>query len=159
MTPDEIIEHLTELGFAEVGAGLTMDGYQARRLKHPRDTERGSLYVSPDRILATGNYMAQLGAVPPTGHGPLHGYPYWEGESLKKVLNCLDERYLSEGVRDLVRRFDALPPAERHQVATVILRRSTGSGEMPEAAFDEIAAELSWIHDTEEAEDANPQPG
>ena len=36
-----------------------------------------------------------------------------------------------------------LAPAEQQQVAAEILRRTAGTGELPEAALDELAAEAS----------------
>ena len=66
---------------------------------------------------------------------------------------------MTASVQDLLAAFDALPPAEQHQVAVEILRRWVGSGEMPEAAYDELAAELFRAYDAEEAADANPSAG
>jgi hypothetical protein len=54
---------------------------------------------------------------------------------------------MTETVRDLLRAFDALTPAEQRQVA---------DGELPEAALDELAAELFRGYDAEEAARAAP---
>jgi hypothetical protein len=113
------------------------------------------LYVSDGCLTANGLYIDQLDAVPPTGHNS-KGKPFWVGEGLKEALECLEKRYVPQGVRDLLRAFDALPPAEQHQAAVAILRRSAGSGEMPEEAYDELAADSFQAHDAEEAADANP---
>jgi hypothetical protein len=41
--------------------------------------------------------------------------------------------------RKMLAAFDALPPGEQHQLATEILRRTAGAGDLPEAALDELA--------------------
>jgi hypothetical protein len=46
---------------------------------------------------------------------------------------------MTEPVRDLLRAFDALSPAEREQAAAEILRRATPGGDLPEATFDDRA--------------------
>ena len=51
----------------------------------------------------------------------------------------------------LLAEFDALPPADRQQVAVEILRRTSEPGDLPEAALDELAAELFRAYDAEEA--------
>jgi len=56
--------------------------------------------------------------------------------------------------REVLEAFDSLPPAEQQQVATEILRRSAGVGDMPEAGLDELAAELFRSYEAEEAERA-----
>jgi hypothetical protein len=53
--------------------------------------------------------------------------------------------------REVLAAFDALPPAEQQQVAAEILRRSSGTGDLPEAGFDELGAELFSRYDKEEA--------
>ncbi len=58
--------------------------------------------------------------------------------------------------RNVLAAFDALSPAEQQQVAAEILRRSAGAGELPEAAFDELAADLFRGYDAEEAARAGP---
>ena len=58
--------------------------------------------------------------------------------------------------RDVLTAFDALPAGERQQVAAEILRRSAGAGDLPEAALDELAAELFRSYDAEEAARAAP---
>jgi hypothetical protein len=47
--------------------------------------------------------------------------------------------------------FGALPADEQQQVATEILRRTAGTGDLPEAALDELAAELFRAYEAEEA--------
>jgi hypothetical protein len=63
---------------------------------------------------------------------------------------------MAETVRDLLRTFDALPPAEKHQVAAEILRRWAPDDGLPDAALDELAAELFRGYDAEEAARAAP---
>jgi hypothetical protein len=53
--------------------------------------------------------------------------------------------------RNLLTAFDALPPVDQQQVAAEILRRTAASADLPEAAFDELAAELFRNYDAEEA--------
>lgn len=59
-------------------------------------------------------------------------------------------------VRELLSAFESLCPADQHQVAAEILRRTAGSHELPGAAFDELAAELFRSYDAEEAARAQP---
>ncbi len=54
-------------------------------------------------------------------------------------------------IRELLDAFDSLPPAEKQQVAAEILRRSVRTGELPEAGFHELAAEIFHGYDNEEA--------
>jgi hypothetical protein len=63
---------------------------------------------------------------------------------------------MSEAASDLLRAFDALPPAEQNQVAAEILRRWTPNGILPEAALDELAGELFRSYDAEEAARGGP---
>lgn len=53
--------------------------------------------------------------------------------------------------RNLLDAFDTLAPAEKQQVAAEILRRSVGANGVPDATFDELAAELFRGYDAEEA--------
>jgi hypothetical protein len=55
----------------------------------------------------------------------------------------------------LLAAFDALPPDEQRQVAAEILRRTAASGDLPEAALDELADELFRGYDAEEADRAD----
>lgn len=63
---------------------------------------------------------------------------------------------MTAATRDLLAAFDALPPGEQQEVAAEIRRRLTLSGELPEAALDELAAELFRGYDAEEAARAVP---
>jgi hypothetical protein len=63
---------------------------------------------------------------------------------------------MTETVRDLLRAFDALSPAEQHEMAAEILRRSAPDGDLSEAALTELAAELFRGYDAEEAARAAP---
>jgi hypothetical protein len=63
---------------------------------------------------------------------------------------------MTEAVRDLLRAFDALSPAEQNQVAAAILRRWTPDESLSEAALDELAAELFRGYDAEESGRAAP---
>lgn len=57
--------------------------------------------------------------------------------------------------QELLAAFDSLPADEKKQVTVELLRRSSGEGDMPESAFDEIAAELFRAYDAEEARSAD----
>jgi hypothetical protein len=63
---------------------------------------------------------------------------------------------MTEAIRDVLAAFDALSPAEQQQVAVEILCRSTPAEDLPEAALDELAAELFRAYDAEEATRTNP---
>jgi hypothetical protein len=65
---------------------------------------------------------------------------------------------MTESVRELMRTFEALPPAEQHEVAVEILRRSTPDDGLPSGALDEVAAELFRGYDAEEEASAPPGP-
>lgn len=52
--------------------------------------------------------------------------------------------------RDVIAAFDALAPEEQREVANEILRRTAPLEELPEAALDELAAELFRGYDAEE---------
>ena len=58
---------------------------------------------------------------------------------------------MSPVARDVLAAFDALSPEEQEQVATEILRRSSGFDDVPEAALHELADELFCGYDAEEA--------
>jgi hypothetical protein len=57
---------------------------------------------------------------------------------------------MTAAIQDLLAAFDALTPAEQHELAVEILRRSMGTGEMPEAGYDELASELLRAYDAGE---------
>jgi hypothetical protein len=63
---------------------------------------------------------------------------------------------MTETVRDLLRAFDALSPAEQNQAAAEILRRWVPGEGLPETALDELAAELFRAYDAEESARAAP---
>jgi hypothetical protein len=65
---------------------------------------------------------------------------------------------MTEAVRDLLRTFDALSPAEQHEMTMEILRRGAPDDDLPDAALDEVAAELFRGYDAEEAARAAPEP-
>jgi hypothetical protein len=52
---------------------------------------------------------------------------------------------------NLLAAFDTLSADEQQQVAVEILRRTAGTEDLPEAAFDELAAELFRAYAAEEA--------
>jgi hypothetical protein len=58
---------------------------------------------------------------------------------------------MTASAHDVLAAFDALSPAEQHQVAVEILRRSAPAGDLPEAALEESAAELFSGYDAEQA--------
>jgi hypothetical protein len=57
---------------------------------------------------------------------------------------------MTQAALNLLAAFEALPAQEQHQVAAEIIRR-TADAELPEAAFDELAAELFRGYEAEEA--------
>jgi hypothetical protein len=57
---------------------------------------------------------------------------------------------------NLLSAFDTLPPAEQHEVALEILRRSASFDELTGEAFDELAAEVFRSYDDEESSRAKP---
>lgn len=61
---------------------------------------------------------------------------------------------MTTAARDILKAFDALPPAEQHEVATEILRRSMPEEELSETALDELADELFRRYDAEAADRA-----
>jgi hypothetical protein len=61
--------------------------------------------------------------------------------------------------RKLLAEFDALPPGDQHQVAAEILRRTAETGDLPDTALDELAAELFRTYDAEEAPVSSPDRG
>jgi hypothetical protein len=63
---------------------------------------------------------------------------------------------MSTTARELLSAFEALSPADQHQVTAEILRRSAGADDLPDTAFDELAAELFRGYDAEEAARAQP---
>ena len=58
-------------------------------------------------------------------------------------------------VREVLAAFESLAPEEQQQVAAEILRRTAPAGDLPEAALDELAAELFRSYDAEEATGAD----
>ena len=62
---------------------------------------------------------------------------------------------MSTGARELLAAFDALPPSEQQQVAVEILRRTSGTGELPEETLCEQADEVFRMYDAEEAAGAD----
>jgi hypothetical protein len=66
---------------------------------------------------------------------------------------------MTEAARELLTAFDALSPEEQHQVATEVLRRTAGSGDLPDAALHQLADELFRGYDAEEAARAGTSPG
>ncbi len=57
---------------------------------------------------------------------------------------------MSETMRELLQAFDALPPLEQKEMAGEILRRCTVDESLPDAALDELAADLFRSYDAEE---------
>jgi hypothetical protein len=60
---------------------------------------------------------------------------------------------MTPAARQLLDSFDALPEADKHQVAVEILRRFSGAteGDLPDSALVEAADELFRALDAEEA--------
>ena len=63
---------------------------------------------------------------------------------------------MTAAARDLLTAFDTLPPDDQRQVAAEILRRLAAADDVPEAGFNEMAAELFRGYDAEEAARADP---
>jgi hypothetical protein len=63
---------------------------------------------------------------------------------------------MTEIVRDLLRAFNALSPEEQKQMTAEILRRCVPDEGLPDAALDELAAELFRSYDAEEDTRAAP---
>jgi len=63
---------------------------------------------------------------------------------------------MSQNAIELLSTFDALTESEQLQIAAEIMRRTMPGGELPEAALDELAAELFRGYDAEEAAHADP---
>ncbi len=61
---------------------------------------------------------------------------------------------MSAAAQQLLDSFDALPEADKHQVAVAILRRFAGAGDLPEEALAGAADELFRALDAEEARHA-----
>ncbi|MBW3543890.1 MAG: hypothetical protein KY476_26885 [Planctomycetes bacterium] len=60
---------------------------------------------------------------------------------------------MTEAAEGLLTAFDNVTPREQQQVAVEILRRSSASADLPEEAFDELAADVFRSYDAEEAGD------
>ncbi len=58
---------------------------------------------------------------------------------------------MTTSAQQILTAFDGLSPAEQQQVAAEILRRATGTDDLPEEGLNELAAELFRGYDAEEA--------
>jgi hypothetical protein len=65
---------------------------------------------------------------------------------------------MTEEACELLAAFDVLSPADQQQVAAEILRRTTASGDLDEAALHELADGLFRCYDAEEAARAGSSP-
>lgn len=63
---------------------------------------------------------------------------------------------MTKAAQEVLTAFDALSPADQQKVTAEILRRVVPSGELSEAAFDELADELFRSYDAEEAAHGGP---
>lgn len=64
---------------------------------------------------------------------------------------------MTVAARELLTAFDALPADERDAVIeALLLRRPVGAGDLPDAAFEQLADELFQSYDAAEAADAAP---
>jgi hypothetical protein len=66
------------------------------------------------------------------------------------MILALGDFPMTQTVCDLLKVFDALPPAEQHLAATEILRRWMPDRDLPDKALDELAADLFRNYDAEE---------
>src|SRR5262249_2312340 len=71
------------------------------------------------------------------------------------VYQILRRMKMTTSALNLLPALDGLPPEEKQQVVAEILRRTAPAGEMSEAAFDELAAEVFRGYDAEEASRAD----
>jgi hypothetical protein len=83
MTEEQIIDRLVDYGFRlQTGLGWrNLNGDRPRRLEHPTESRRGSLYAAPDFLAATGPFRSLQEQATPSGHD-YRGYPYWLGRTL-----------------------------------------------------------------------------
>jgi hypothetical protein len=65
---------------------------------------------------------------------------------------------MTKAARELLTAFEALSPSDQQQVTAEILRRTTASPDLPEAALEELAGELFRSYDSEEADRADASP-
>lgn len=64
---------------------------------------------------------------------------------------------MSAAAKELLAAFDALPDIDREAVvAELLTRHPVGAGDLPDAAFEELAEELFLTYDAAEADDAAP---
>jgi hypothetical protein len=61
---------------------------------------------------------------------------------------------MTVAAHDVLAAFDALDQQEQHHVAVEILRRSAGTDELTDEAFDELAADVFRGYDAEESSGA-----
>lgn len=99
MTENQIVNHLIGRGFRlQTGLGWrNLNGDRPRRLEHPSERRRGSLYVASGFLAATGPFRTLQEQVTPSGHD-YRGYPYWQGRSLNEVLRAIETNYPEGGV-------------------------------------------------------------
>lgn len=57
---------------------------------------------------------------------------------------------MSDRARELLLSFEALPPADRAEVAAELLRRSEDYGPLTDEALTEVAGQLARMYDAEE---------
>jgi hypothetical protein len=62
---------------------------------------------------------------------------------------------MSTTAQEVLKAFESLSEAGQHQVAAEILRRTAKADDIPDAALDELAAELFRNYDAEESVDAD----
>jgi hypothetical protein len=65
---------------------------------------------------------------------------------------------MTAAVQHFLNAFDSLSEADKHEVAVEILRRWLPDGDVPDAALDELAAELFRSYDAEEDAHAASEP-
>lgn len=107
MSEDQIIAFLVEHGFVvqkdrdnpEVDArgwSSPNAGGLPRRLEHPLETARGSLYVAADFIAANGPYRQLEERAPPTDYDRKdlpRPVPFWKGQDLARLLDVIAKLY------------------------------------------------------------------
>jgi hypothetical protein len=88
----------------------------------------------------------------------VYNYPAvgpWPGDCRRVRCGWSPEVVMTTAAQHVLTAFDALPAADRDAVlAALLLRQPVGAGDLPEAAFEELAGELFRSYDAEESTDA-----
>jgi hypothetical protein len=66
---------------------------------------------------------------------------------------------MTKAAQEILSAFEALPPAEKHEVAVAIFRRTSPSEDISDTALHKLADELFQGYDAEEAADGKSSAG